>query len=187
MARHLHLPLQSGCAATLKRMARKTTPKGYAQLLNDARSQIPDVAITTDVITGFPGETELEFSESLKFVRRMNFAGGHVFTYSERPGTAAARMPDQVPHTVRKARNAAMRSVFEKSSAEYRTRFVGEKMAVLWETAAPENADNWKVRGLTDNYLRVAALVPRRIWNQITPVRLTGVEDGGMLGEIVYG
>ncbi len=98
LCRHLHLPLQSGCAATLRRMARKTTPESFAELVAAARLAIPDIAITTDIITGFPGESEVEFQESLAFVRQMHFAGGHVFTYSARPGTAAARLPDQVPH-----------------------------------------------------------------------------------------
>jgi threonylcarbamoyladenosine tRNA methylthiotransferase MtaB len=80
LARHLHLPLQSGSAATLRRMARKTTPEDFARLVAAAREHIPEVAITTDVIAGFPGESEAEFAESLEFVRQMNFAGGHVFT-----------------------------------------------------------------------------------------------------------
>lgn len=185
LARHLHLPLQSGSTATLKRMARKTTPDGFARLLGAARAQIPGIAITTDIITGFPGETEIEFAESLDFVRKMNFASGHVFTYSERPGTVAAKMPDQVPHPIRKARNAAIRSVFEKSSADYRNHFLGEELSVLWETATPHEADGWRVSGLTDNYMRVISKAPQRIWNQITPVQLTGMGDGCMVGKII--
>ncbi|MFC1996360.1 MiaB/RimO family radical SAM methylthiotransferase [Chloroflexota bacterium] len=185
LARHLHLPLQSGSAATLKRMARKTTPEEFSQLLKAARSQIPDVAITTDVITGFPGETEVEFDESLSYVRNMNFAGGHVFTYSERSGTTAAKMPNQVQHPVRKARNAAMRSIFEKTSEDYRGKFVGEQLSVLWETATPDANGGWMLSGLTDNYLRVVASVPQRIWNRISTVQLTGMRDGGMVGKIV--
>jgi threonylcarbamoyladenosine tRNA methylthiotransferase MtaB len=185
LARHFHLPLQSGSAAILKRMARKTNPDRFARLMEAARAQIPDVAITTDVITGFPGETESEFAESLDFVRQMNFAGGHVFTYSERPGTAAAKMSHQIPHPLRKERNAAMRGVFEQSAAAYRARFVGERLSVLWETAIPQEPDNWTLSGLTDNYLRVRAQAAQRVWNQITPVQLTGMIDGGMVGEIV--
>jgi len=185
LARHLHLPLQSGSAATLKRMGRKTTPEGFARLVEAARSQIPDVAITTDIITGFPGETEAEFAESLDFVRKINFANGHVFTYSERPGTAAAKMTNQVLHPIRKSRNSAFRSVFEQSSVDYRARFVGERLSVLWEKAAPDDTDRWKVSGLTDNYLRVVAQSPQRMWNLITPVQLTGMGDGGMVGKIV--
>ena len=107
LCRQLHLPLQSGSAPTLRRMVRKTTPEAYADLLLAARKTIPGVAITTDVITGFPGESEAEFAESLAFVRAMQFAAGHVFTYSPRAETAGARLPAQVPHPVRKARQRA--------------------------------------------------------------------------------
>jgi threonylcarbamoyladenosine tRNA methylthiotransferase MtaB len=185
LARHLHLPLQSGSAATLRRMARKTSPLEFAHIVEAARKHIPDVAITTDLITGFPGETETEFTESLSFVRQMNFAGGHVFTYSARPGTAGAKMPDQVPHAVRKERNAVMRGIFEKAAEAYRARFIGQQLPVLWETASPLDPQQWRVSGLTDNYLRVTAQAPQKLWNQISPVRLTGVVAGGLVGRIV--
>ena len=185
LARHLHLPLQSGSADTLKRMARKTTPNSFAGLLDSARSKIPDVAITTDLIAGFPGETEAEFHENLEFVHQMNFAGGHVFTYSARPGTTAAKMPDQVPHATRKMRNAALRSIIQKSSEDYRIKFMGDQVSVLWESATHLDDDLWKVSGLTDNYIRVFVRTAHPIWNQITPVQLTEVIDGGMVGSII--
>ncbi len=184
LARHLHLPLQSGCAATLRRMARKTTPEAFAQVVEAAQAAIPDAAITTDVMTGFPGESEAEFAESLAFVRQMGFAGGHVFTYSERPGTAAANMPDKVPHPVRKARNARMRSAFSEASIVYRTRFLGQRLPVLWESATPLGTENWVMSGLTDNYLRVSALTHERAWNQIALVKLIGLTERGMSGQI---
>ncbi len=184
LARHLHLPLQSGCAKTLRRMARKTSPAEYAALISAARAAILDAAITTDVIIGFPGESEAEFEESLAFTRRMNFAGGHVFTYSARPQTAAARMPDHVPHEVRKERNAQMRTLFEEAQAAYQERFVGKNIPVLWESATSLGPEGWTVSGLTDNYLRVRAQAPQRLWNQITPVTLTGVNEKGLYGEI---
>ena len=182
LARHLHLPLQSGCAATLRRMARKTTPEAFARLVETARRVIPDVAITTDVIVGFPGETEAEFEESLAFVREMAFAGGHVFTYSERPGTAAARMPNPVPHAVRKERNARMRAVLEASARRYRRRFVGQVLPVLWESTAALGPQGWTLTGMTDNYLRVRAVAPENLWNRLTPVRLERVQ-----GEVLEG
>ncbi len=91
LCRHFHLPLQSGSEATLRRMARQTTPEKYETLIHQIHELLPDATITTDVIVGFPGETEIEFSESLDFVKRMGFSGGHVFTYSPREGTPAAR------------------------------------------------------------------------------------------------
>jgi threonylcarbamoyladenosine tRNA methylthiotransferase MtaB len=142
------------------------------------------VAITTDVIVGFPGETEEEFAESLAFVRRMAFAGGHAFTYSERPQTAAAKMPGSVPHLVRKARNAQIRALFEEAAAAYQTRFVGQQLSVLWETTTILAAEEWTLSGLTDNYLRITTQAPKRLWNQITPVRITGFNNKGLVGEI---
>jgi len=184
LCRHLHLPLQSGSAGTLRRMARKTTPESFAGLVQAARRAIPGAAITTDVITGFPGETELEFSESLAFVQALNFAGGHVFTYSARSGTAAARMPDQVPSAVRKERNARMRSVLAASSLAYQQGFIGQVLPVLWESATRLGPQDWQMSGLTDNYLRVSAQAPRQLWNQVVPVRLTGLSEAGLQGKI---
>lgn len=184
LCRHLHLPLQSGCSATLRRMARKTTPSDFARLVAAARSVMPDVAITTDVIAGFPAESEAEFEESLAFMRSMQFADGHVFTYSARPGTAAARMPGQVPHTVRKARNARLRAALAESAENYQRRFVGQVLPVLWEAATSLGPEGWQMSGLTGNYLRVHARAPRHLWNQVTPVYLTGLSNGGLIGQI---
>lgn len=184
LARHLHLPLQSGSNATLRRMARNTNQSRFTHLVETARAAIPGVAITTDVIVGFPGESEAEFDESLAFVQKTDFAGGHVFTYSAREGTAAASMPDQVPHAIRKSRNAKMRAVFEKSQYDYQQQFLGKHVSVLWESAAALRPAGWTVSGLTDNYLRVSAQTPERLWNQITPVTLTGLNEKGLIGEI---
>jgi threonylcarbamoyladenosine tRNA methylthiotransferase MtaB len=186
LGRHLHLPLQSGCAATLRRMARATTPAEYAALVETARRAIPDVAITTDIIVGFPGESEAEFEESLAFVRRMEFAGGHVFTYSKRPGTAAARLPDPVPHPVRKERNAAMRAVLQASEEAYAQQFVGQRVDVLWERA-DRREDGWRMEGLSGNYLRVHARAETCLHNQISTVRLTGLNGRGLAGSIEPG
>ncbi|MEA3351253.1 MAG: MiaB/RimO family radical SAM methylthiotransferase [Chloroflexota bacterium] len=184
LARQLHLPLQSGCSATLRRMARKTSPDEYANLVGIARSAIPDVAITTDVIAGFPGESEVEFEESLAFVRGMNFAGGHVFTYSARPGTAAARMSGQVPHPIRKSRNAKMRAVFASAAKAYQSRFLGQCVSVLWESATELDSGDWALKGLSDNYLRVTAQSPERLWNRITDVVISGMREHGLFGEV---
>jgi len=185
LCRHLHLPLQSGSAATLRHMARNTTPQSFASLVETARKAIPGIAITTDIITGFPGESEADFDESLVFVKDMHFAGGHVFTYSARPGTAAARMPGKVPHAVRKERNARMRAVLASSALRYQGEFVGKIVPVLWESATALGSDGWTMSGLTDNYLRVNARAPRHLWNQITPVRLNEIEGDHLQGSIV--
>ena len=185
LCRQLHLPLQSGCSATLRRMARKTTPASFRRLVQAAREMIPGVAITTDVIAGFPGESQEEFEQSLAFVDEIQFADGHVFTYSARPDTAAARMPGQVPHAVRKQRNARLREVLAASGHTYRQGFIGGVLPVLWESAVALSPRGWEMSGLTDNYLRVHAVAPRPLWNMITPVRLTALVNGHLDGELI--
>ncbi|MGD0612263.1 MAG: tRNA (N(6)-L-threonylcarbamoyladenosine(37)-C(2))-methylthiotransferase MtaB [Anaerolineales bacterium] len=184
LCRHLHLPLQSGSAGVLRRMARKTSPEAFAALLASARACISEVAVTTDVIVGFPGETDEEFAETEAFVRAMQFAGGHVFTYSARPGTAAARLPGQVETGIRKTRNACLRSTFLEAARHYRSQFLGRTMPVLWEATDQLSQSGWRLEGLTDNYLRVSASAGEPRWNQIDAVRLTGLSDEGLLGEI---
>ncbi len=184
LCRHLHLPLQSGCEATLQRMQRKTTPEAFAKLVETARKLIPGVAITTDVIVGFPGESEEEFEESLEFVKEIKFSGGHVFSYSPRPGTAASRMDGQVPAAVRKERSRLMREALAESAEDYRAGFVGKVLPVLWESAVSLGPKGWKMSGLTDNYLRVHASSLVGLWNQITPVMLTGLHKDTVLGTL---
>lgn len=182
---HLHLPLQSGCASTLKRMARKTTPDSFRELTAAARRVMPNAAITTDVIAGFPGETEAEFAESLAFVEEMNFAGGHVFTYSPRPGTGAARMKGQIRSEVRKERNHILHNALEESANLYRRKFIGRKVSVLWESTSELGEFGWRMEGLTGNYLRVQAAAPSPRWNQVDAVELLDATQGGLRGEIV--
>lgn len=182
---HLHLPLQSGSPTVLRRMARKTTPEAFAGLLAAARAAIPDLAVTTDLIAGFPGESEAEFAETLDFVRAMQFAGGHVFTYSPRPGTAAARLAGRVPGTVARRRGALLRQALAESAQVYRARFVGQTLSVLWETASPIAEGRWRLEGLTGNYVRVAAEASQPRWNRIDLVRLEKQGNDGLTGRIV--
>jgi len=184
LCQHLHLPLQSGCDATLKRMARKTTPASFRDLVTAARQIMPDAAITTDIIAGFPGETEDEFAESLAFVKEMNFAGGHGFTYSPRPGTGAARMKDQVRPEVGKERNAIYRATFEGSAKTYRQKFIGKTLPVLWESTTQLDEHGWQMGGLTGNYLRVRAMTPAPRWNEMDQVELIEDTPGVVQGVI---
>lgn len=185
LCRHLHLPLQSGSAETLRRMARKTNPQAFARLAAAARQAAPDIAITTDIITGFPGETEQEFAESRAFVEAIDFASGHVFPYSARPGTAAARMAGQVPVPVRRQRSAELRAIFSAASQRYQDRFVGAEMAVLWEATDAYGPNGWHLHGLTDNYLRVTALSSDRLWNTLSRVLLLQGSQEGLQGIIL--
>ena len=185
MCRHLHLPLQSGSAATLRRMARKVTPETFTTLLSQARTSISDLAVTTDIIAGFPGETDAEFWETLDYLKQAAFAGGHVFTFSPRPGTVAARYPNQVPAPLRKERSATLRAALAEASEDYRGRFTGQVMAVLWEASSGFGPGGWKMEGLTDNYLRVTALSPDKLWNQVSLVRIETTGPAGIQGHIL--
>jgi threonylcarbamoyladenosine tRNA methylthiotransferase MtaB len=182
---HLHLPLQSGCESTLRRMARKTTPESFRELVYAARNVMPDVAITTDIIAGFPGETEAEFAESLDFVKEMNFAGGHVFTYSSRPGTGAAKMKGQVRPELRKKRNHILREALDESEKSYRQKFIGQAMSVLWESTSEMGEWGWQMEGLTENYLRVQAFAPSPRWNEIDEVLIEENQTDGLEGVIL--
>jgi threonylcarbamoyladenosine tRNA methylthiotransferase MtaB len=185
LCRHLHLPLQSGSGTVLRRMARKTTPGSFAALVQAARLAIPELAITTDVIAGFPGETEAEFSETLEFINAMNFAGGHVFSYSARPGTPAARMNNQVELAIRKERNAILQALFKETARSYRLQFIGRKFPVLWEATGQLSDLGWQLEGLTDNYIRVKAVAPEPRWNRLDSVELIENGTDGLRGLIL--
>jgi threonylcarbamoyladenosine tRNA methylthiotransferase MtaB len=179
---HLHLPLQSGSDATLHRMARRTDTTRFAALIDAARAAIPDLAVTTDVIVGFPGETGQEFAASLAFVQAAGFARVHVFPYSRRPGTPAALMPDQVPSRVKAERAAAMRAVASSSACSFRRRFVGRTLAVLWESCRGGEVPVWS--GLTGNYMRVEAASAANLHNTLTSTRLLSLVGERLRGEI---
>jgi len=186
LCRHLHLPLQSGCDATLQRMGRSYTAGRFAAWVEAAREAISDVAITTDVLVGFPGESEAEFNESLRFVKAMGFARTHVFKYSARPGTPAATMPDQVPPPVKKARSRAMMEAGRHSAQAFRRAFLGRTLEVLWEGQRKGSESEHKAlwSGLTDNYLRVRTQEGRDLSNTITRTRLIALGGDGMWGEV---
>ncbi len=182
LCRQLHLPLQSGCPETLRRMGRPITPDEFRRLVSRARAEIPQVAITTDVITGFPGETEAEFQRSLDFIESMQFADAHVFPYSPRPGTAAKNLPDRIHSRAAKRRARRVRRTVADSARRFRERFVGRELAVLWERAQAIDDQGWRISGLSDNYLRVEAHAGQDLWNQLTRVRISGVRDSGLRG-----
>lgn len=186
LCRHLHLPLQSGSARILRRMGRKTTPEAFRALIEQARATIPGLALTTDIMVGFPGESEADFHESLEFVQAIGFAGGHVFIYSERLGTPAARLPERVPIRVRKTRSARMREVIEASARRYRRAFIGEVLSVLWESQSPAENGGFRLLGLADNYLRVEAHAVAPLRNCISEVLIMGEDplSGRLVGRI---
>jgi threonylcarbamoyladenosine tRNA methylthiotransferase MtaB len=171
MARHVHAPLQSGCDRTLRRMHRKYRPRHYADRVLKARALMPDAAIGADVMVGFPGETEQEFEESRRFIDSLPFTYLHVFTYSERPGTAAAESAAQVPMPVRKERNRVLRDIAASKNVEFRRAFVGRKLSVVTLQHAAE--------ALSDNYVQVKLAHPREP-NRIIETVIGALTDHGV-------
>ncbi len=179
---HLHLPLQSGCDATLRRMARRTTRADFADLVAAARATIPDVAISTDVMAGFPGETDDEFRESFEFVARMAFSRLHVFRYSPRAGTRAAAMPGRVPGEVALDRSRSLHRLAAELEGDFHATLRGRRLPVLWEGEQPAAAGSvWS--GLTGNFARVLLRTStgQNLVNRITVPRIVGSVPGAVI------
>jgi threonylcarbamoyladenosine tRNA methylthiotransferase MtaB len=171
IAKHVHAPLQSGSDRTLRRMHRKYRPRHYADRVLKARELMPDAAIGADVMVGFPGETDVDFDESRRFIESFPFTYLHVFTYSERPGTPAAGYPGAVPMPERKRRNHVLRELAEAKNREFRQRMVGRTLSAvtLHETRT----------ALTGNYLKVQLTTPREP-NSIVDVRIGSLTSNGV-------
>jgi threonylcarbamoyladenosine tRNA methylthiotransferase MtaB len=182
---HLHLPLQSGSQATLGWMGRGYSLAEYERAVYRVRQTIPDLAITTDVIVGFPGEGEKEFEESYRVCERMGFAKIHVFPYSARCGTAAATLPDQVEERVKKDRSQQMLALAGESARRFRERFLGRTMTVLWENKLDQDQGIWS--GLTANYLRVFTRSEQDLTNCLLKVKLVAEHAQGLVGELAPG
>jgi len=176
---HFHLSLQSGSDAVLGRMKRRYTTADYQRAVSLIREAVPEVAITTDVIIGFPGETEVEFQESFNLCRQMAFARIHVFPYSPRRETEAAQMPRQVADKVKKQRSQKMLALAEESAHNFRRRFLGRTMPVLWEK---QSNGIWS--GLTGNYIKVYTESTEDLTNKLLPVRLESIWKDGVRGTI---
>ncbi|HYN19387.1 MAG TPA: radical SAM protein, partial [Thermoanaerobaculia bacterium] len=179
LCRHLHLSLQSGSTETLRRMRRPYSAADYLALLDRVRAAIPGVAITTDVIAGFPGETEAEFEESLATVEAARFARVHLFPYSARPGTEAAGLPGQVQPQEKKARMERMQAVADRTERDFRLAHLGRRETVLWER--PSHGVG---HGLTDNYLRVLCPEGAALWNRFSEVELVELAEDGLRGRL---
>jgi threonylcarbamoyladenosine tRNA methylthiotransferase MtaB len=151
IARHAHVPLQSGSDRILRRMHRKYRPWHYAEKIRKIRESMPDAAIGADVMVGFPGETNELFEESRSFIEHLPFTYLHVFTYSSRPGTPSAAMPDQVPVHVARERNRVLRELAAKKNRAFRESFVGQSLEVITLQAG---GDGW-TEALSDNFLKV--------------------------------
>jgi len=182
LCRHFHLSLQSGSDGILERMGRHYSADDFEQTVALIRSVVPDAAITTDVIVGFPGETEDESQESYNFCKKLSFVRIHVFPYSSRPATAAAQMPGQVRAQVKKSRSQKMLALAEESACDFRQQFLGRTMPILWEQKS-----NGLWSGLSDNYIKVYIRSNDDLTNELLPVKLVKLYKDGVWGEIVDG
>lgn len=177
---HFHISLQSGCDETLRRMNRKYTTAEFAGVVDTLRKYFPDCAITTDIMTGFAGETDEEFQKTLEFAERMQFADAHIFQYSPRRGTPAARRPDQVAPEIKDKRAKAVAEVCERSRTAFLSRHIGRTMDILFET----RADDGLYEGKTANYINVHVPTDEELSGTFRSVRLLRVKNDIIEGEI---
>lgn len=178
MCDHFHLSLQSGCDETLKRMNRKYTAETFEKEVNLLRKTFPDVALTTDVIVGFPGETEEEFNETYKYLSKIRFTKLHVFKYSPRKGTVAAKMKNQIDSTVKEKRSHKLIELSNECEIEFLDRYVGKELKVLFE-----KQDGEYIKGHTTNYLVVKAK-ETKLENQIKDVKIVSRDNLELIGEM---
>ncbi|MBA7538371.1 Threonylcarbamoyladenosine tRNA methylthiotransferase MtaB [subsurface metagenome] len=178
LCRHFHLSLQSGSDSVLRRMRRRYSINDYRQSVSLIRALVPEAAITTDVIVGFPGETSSEFQESYKLCQKLEFARIHVFTYSPREGTQASQMPNQVEDRVKKQRSQRMLALAKESTQNFSRRFLGKTMPVLWEKRSGDGI--WS--GLTDNYIKVYTKSNKDLTNKLLPVKVVEVREDKVWG-----
>ncbi|HIE28986.1 TPA: tRNA (N(6)-L-threonylcarbamoyladenosine(37)-C(2))-methylthiotransferase MtaB [Candidatus Poribacteria bacterium] len=180
VAPHFHLPLQSGNNEILKLMGRRYTVEEYACLVGKIRATFPDVGITTDIMVGFPSETDAQFNDTYNFIKEMAFSRLHVFRYSPRRGTPAASYPGRIPAKVSATRSEAVRELGHRLAEEFHTQMLGKVMEALVEDSR-EGKDNL-LTGFTGNYIRVLMDVPDTMINRMIRVRLVELEDGFVKG-----
>ncbi len=169
---HLHLPLQSGTDSVLKRMSRRCSTDNFRKLVTEARVQIPSINITTDLIVGFPGETQDEWQQTVEFVAAMQFGHIHIFSYSPREGTKAARLPNPVDKATKKQRRQQIHDIALESKKDFLESNLGKTHSVLWENTIEQDGENWAT-GYTENWIRVRtkAMPDRPLKNTITSVQ----------------
>ncbi|MGA5692519.1 tRNA (N(6)-L-threonylcarbamoyladenosine(37)-C(2))-methylthiotransferase MtaB [Cytobacillus pseudoceanisediminis] len=173
VVRHLHIPLQSGSNTVLKRMRRKYTMEFFAERLERLKEALPGLAVTSDVIVGFPGETEEEFMETYNFIKEHKFSELHVFPYSKRTGTPAARMDDQIDEEIKNERVHRLIALSDQLAKEYASQYEGEVLEVIPEESFKESSDSSLFIGYTDNYLKVVFPAAEEMVGQIVKVKIT--------------
>jgi threonylcarbamoyladenosine tRNA methylthiotransferase MtaB len=173
VVRHLHIPLQSGSNTVLKRMRRKYTMEFFAERLDRLKEALPGLAVTSDVIVGFPGETEEEFMETYNFIKEHKFSELHVFPYSKRTGTPAARMEDQIDEEVKNERVHRLISLSDQLAKEYASQFENEVLEVIPEEIYKEDPESGLYVGYTDNYLKVVFPASEEMVGKIVKVKIS--------------
>jgi threonylcarbamoyladenosine tRNA methylthiotransferase MtaB len=173
IVRHLHIPIQSGSNTVLKRMRRKYTMEFFGERLERLKEALPGLAVTSDVIVGFPGETEEEFMETYNFIKEHKFSELHVFPYSKRTGTPAARMDDQVDEEVKNERVHRLIALSDQLAKEYASQFENEVLEVIPEEEFKEKNNSGLYVGYTDNYLKVVFPATEEMVGQIVKVKIT--------------
>lgn len=180
MAKHLHLPLQSGCDKTLSAMRRPYDTEQFREMMRRIRGKVPNIAITTDLMVGFPGETDEDFKESLVFCNDIAFSAMHIFKYSMRSGTPAAAMPDQIDPQIKERRAKQMADVAQKNKLDYERRFVRQTLRILVEEQTKDGL--WT--GHSSNYLLVTFPGENIRSGDFVDVKITSAERNRLLGEI---
>ena len=178
---HYHLSLQSGCDETLKRMNRRYTTAQYKEIVDKLRKEIPNVAITTDVIVGFPGETEEEFEKTYNFLKDIGLSQMHIFKYSPRKGTKAADMENQVSPQIKHERSEKLLQLNKENFMKFASKSVGKEFEVLFEQKVGDD----KYEGLTPNYLKTFVTCDEDICGKIMKVKITEVKDEYVEGILV--
>jgi threonylcarbamoyladenosine tRNA methylthiotransferase MtaB len=184
---HLHLPLQSGSDSVLRRMARRCKTQEFTAIIERLRRRIPHFNVTTDIIVGFPGETEQEWQDSVDYIAATGFGHIHIFTYSRRDGTKAASLPGQISNAVKKQRSADLHRLAEKMKLKFYRENLGREFPVLWEGYSEPCGDNQqRVFGYTPNYLKIGCVLnrDRSVENQVINTRLTEACDNWIIGEL---
>ena len=182
MCPHFHLSLQSGCDATLRRMNRKYTAQEYNDVVENLRKHMKDVSITTDIIAGFPGESNGEFEDTYEFLKGIKLSKMHIFKYSKRTGTKAAEMPFQVDGLIKEERSKKLIELNNTLEVEFMEKFIGIEMRVLYEEAISGKENTYV--GYTENYIKVITESEENIEGKILPTKLVSVEKENMVGII---
>lgn len=177
---HFHLSLQSGCTETLKRMNRRYTIEEFKVIVERLRNTYQDVILTTDIIVGFPEESEEEFETTYKFLKEIKFYKMHIFKYSERKGTKAAEMKNQIPANIKEQRSKILLELSDKNENEYLDKYLGKKVDVLFE-----EQDGKCYKGHTANYIMVNLETDKDVSNEIVTVEITGKESLSLISKEV--